>query len=102
VKILVIELNEPTTVYDDQLDGRRTQEFLKLLGIDAHLRLALDKAQLFEALKEAGNGDFDVLHLSHYGHESQLTLADGTALSWYDFAQQFQNYKLVPQALVMN
>jgi hypothetical protein len=102
VKTLVIELNELKTFYDDQLDGRRTQEFLKLLGIDADFRLALDKAHLFKALKEAGNGDFDVLHLSYYGHESRLTLADSTALSWHDFAEQFQNCELVPQAIVMS
>ena len=102
MKVLVIELNEPKDFYDDRLDGRRTQDFLKFLAIDVDLRLALNKAQLFEALKQAGTVNFDVLHISYYGHNSRLILADSSSLSWHEFAEQFQNREIVPQAIVMS
>jgi hypothetical protein len=102
VKVLVVELNVPTHYDDDQLDGRRTQELLKLLGIKADLRLVLNKAQLFQALRQAA-ADFDILHVSYYGHdESRLILADNSSPSWQEFAEQLQGSKLVPQAVVMS
>lgn len=84
--VLILESQTPAEWYDECREGPILAGILRLLGIDAVVRMCLDREQFTRAIEtEAIN--FDVLHISCHGDENGICLTDGSPLTWQDLSQ---------------
>lgn len=101
MKTLIIEMNSPQDFYSGKLDGMAVQYFLRTLDLEATLRFVLDKKHLKKALKEAAEGNYDIVHVSAHGNSTGIAIANDELISWASFANLFKEVDCCPLALVM-
>lgn len=102
VRALIVESSGPQDFYSKELDGPLTYSLSKLLGIDAKLVYAINKAHFRKAVALAASQHRNVLHISCHGRENGITLTDKTRIDWPEFVQMFTDNRYSPKALVMS
>jgi hypothetical protein len=102
VKVFIVESSYPQDFYNEWLDGQVTRNLLNTMGIANQLKLVIDRQHFENAIKDAAQGNFDVLHLSCHGGDDGIALCDDTRLSWKEFVRIFDDHKYLPSALVMS
>jgi hypothetical protein len=102
INVLIIESSAAKDFYSDQLDGPATLQLLKVLNLEVKLRYAINKNIFKLALREAAEGNYNIVHISCHGTTEGLILADKSKPTWKELADVFQNYELKLDALVMS
>lgn len=108
-KVYIIDSNYPEDHYSGLADGIVAQYILKALGIDADLRLALDRKHFGKAVDRALKAGCDVLHISTHGNDSSIALCNDLrggdlpeGYDWPEFVDLFQGRYDPPTAFVMS
>ena len=80
--VFIAESLHSKDFYERRLDGHAANEILKILDIKTEYRIAFTPTLVERAIKEAAEGDFEVLHFSSHGDSKGIQMTNGTPLSW--------------------
>jgi len=107
--VYIVDSNYPEDYYAELADGIVAQHILKALGINADLRLALDRDHFRKAVKRALKAGCDVLHVSTHGDDKSIAICNDRpgsdlpeGIFWEEFVGLFQGRYCAPTALVMS
>lgn len=108
-KVYIVDSNYPEDHFGDRADGVTALHILKALGINADLRLALDREHFRRAVTRALKARCDVLHVSTHGNAEGIATCNDVRGSgrtegflWEEFVGLFQDSHQAPTALVMS
>jgi hypothetical protein len=108
-KVYIVDSNYPEDHFGDRADGVTALHILKALGINADLRLALDREHFRLAVTLALKARCDVLHVSTHGNAEGIATCNDVRGSgraegflWEEFVGLFQDSHQAPTALVMS
>ena len=99
--VFIAESVASVDFYERRLDGHAANEILKILGTKTEYRIAFTHDLIERALKEAGDGNFEILHFSAHGRNDGITLTNGKHLSWPEFVKLIKPVSGLRKALVM-